>query len=52
MGKPRSKIDKWCYTASKTSARNRIKRLTNKAHRRDDKKLIGERFGEEYYEYV
>ncbi|MDR1622110.1 MAG: hypothetical protein LBS00_07030 [Synergistaceae bacterium] len=43
--KPRVKNDSWCYTASKTAARQRVKRLSAKRHRREDKKLTGESFG-------
>lgn len=42
MAKPRCKNDSWCYTASKTSARKRVKRISNKQHRRDDKLIINE----------
>jgi hypothetical protein len=40
--KPRVKNDSWCYTASKPSARNRVKRIAHKRHRRDDRKIIEE----------
>jgi hypothetical protein len=39
--KPRVKNDSWCYTATKTSARQRVKRLRAKRHRQEDKKVIG-----------
>ena len=38
--KPRVKNDSWCYTTSKRAAREKVKRLTNKRHRRDNKKII------------
>jgi hypothetical protein len=40
--KPRVKEDSWCYTASKKSARKKIKRVTHKAHRRNDREVIAE----------
>ena len=40
--KPRVKNDSWCYTASRTGTRRKIKRLTRKRHRRDDRRLIRE----------
>ena len=38
--KPRVKNDSWCYTASTTSARRKVKRLTRKRHRDSDRKLV------------
>ena len=38
--KPRCKADTWCYTTSNSKSRNKVKRITNKIHRREDKKLI------------
>ena len=38
--KPRVKNDSWCYTTSKRAAREKVKRLTNKRHRRDNKRII------------
>ena len=38
--KPRVKNDSWCYTTSKRAAREKVKRLANKRHRRDNKKII------------
>lgn len=38
--KPRSKNDSWCYAASTRVARGKIRRLTNKRHRREEKKSI------------
>jgi hypothetical protein len=35
--KPRVKNDSWVYTASKTSARVKVKRLSHKRHRRNDR---------------
>ena len=56
MAKPRCKNDSWCYTASKTSARKRVKRISNKQHRREDKLIINEERNEinneEIFEYV
>jgi hypothetical protein len=39
--KPRVKNDSWCYTASKTAARQKVRRLTRKRHRQEDRKIIG-----------
>lgn len=56
MSKPRCKNDSWCYTASKTSARKRVKRISNKQHRRGDKLIINEERNEidneEIFEYI
>jgi hypothetical protein len=41
--KPSVKNDSWCYTASKTAARQRLKRLSAKRHRRQEDR--GEGFG-------
>jgi len=38
--KPRVKNDSWCYTASKRAAREKVKRLSNKRHRQNNKKII------------
>ncbi len=38
--KPRVKNDSWCYTVSRKEVRKKIKRLTRKRHRRDDKRVI------------
>ena len=38
--KPRVKNDSWCYTTSKRAAREKIKRLSNKRHRQNNKKII------------
>ena len=38
--KPRVKNDSWVYTASKTSARRKVKRLSNKRHRQGDRTHI------------
>jgi hypothetical protein len=40
--KPRVKNDSWCYTASKTAARRRVKRLSVKRHRQEDRKILRE----------
>ncbi|MCL2009914.1 MAG: hypothetical protein FWG71_05135 [Synergistaceae bacterium] len=40
--KPRVKNDSWCYTASTTSARRKVKRLTRKRHRNCDRRLVKE----------
>lgn len=45
--KPRSKIDTWCYTLSNSKSRNKVKRITNKAHRREDKKIINKEIDDE-----
>ena len=44
--KPRSKIDTWCYTTSNSKSRNRVKRIVNKVHRREDKKIIKKEMSE------
>jgi hypothetical protein len=38
--KPRSKNDSWCHTASTRQTRKKIRRLTNKRHRREDERII------------
>lgn len=38
--RPRVKNDSWCYTASRTAARRKVRRLSNKRHRQGDKALI------------
>jgi hypothetical protein len=38
--KPSVKNDSWCYTASKKAAREKVKRVSRKRHRRDDHKII------------
>lgn len=45
--KPRCKADTWCYTTSNSSSRNKVKRITNRIHRREDKKLIENELKEE-----
>lgn len=42
MSKPICKNDSWCYSTSKTSARKRVKRISNKQHRKIDKLVIEE----------
>ena len=44
--KPRVKNDSWCYTASNRAAREKIKRLSNKRHRQNNRKTNnGEAWG-------
>jgi hypothetical protein len=38
--KPRLKNDSWCYTTSKRPARQKVKRISHKRHRRDDRDII------------
>ena len=38
--KPKVKNDSWCYTTSNSSSRKRVKRISNKQHRRKDKEEI------------
>lgn len=38
--KPRAKNDSWWYPATKRASRRRVRRITNKRHRRADRKLI------------
>jgi len=40
--KPRVKNDSWCYTASTKSARRKIKRLAQKRHRDNDRRIVNE----------
>jgi hypothetical protein len=43
--KPRVKNDSWVYTVSRAKAREKVKRLSHKRHRRDDCRVIDkERF--------
>ena len=44
--KLRVKNDSWCYTVSNSSSRNKVKRITNKQHRRQDKKEIEKELNE------
>ena len=43
--KPRAKNDSWRYPASKTPARKRVRRISNKRHRQADRKLMMKEMG-------
>jgi len=38
MAKPQGKHDMWCYTATKRSARKKVKRASSKARRRAERR--------------
>jgi hypothetical protein len=40
--KPQVKNDSWLYTASKTAARTKVKRLSHKRHRQHDRETAAE----------
>jgi hypothetical protein len=42
--KPKNKMDSWAYTATKTSARNRVKRLRQKGRRRCEQRTAAESY--------
>jgi hypothetical protein len=50
--KPRVKNDSWCYTATNRSAREKVKRLSSKRHRREDKKIINGEAWASPYRYI
>jgi|LSQX01.2.fsa_nt_gb predicted secreted protein len=42
--KPKSKMDSWTYTASRTASRNRIKRMRQKGCRRFEQRAAAESY--------
>jgi hypothetical protein len=49
--KPRVKNDSWCYTVSTRPARENVRRLTNKRHRREEGKIIRREAASLPYQY-